>query len=270
VIKLFLRSFTCTLLAVVSASVCAASNHQLRDILSVLQSNISSDQYRVFEGAIHASPALTSQLNELAMSGQLKIFKVGEASTLPPVRGPFAAYVSGTTWAFTPTFVQQQAKTRYYDVVMPDDVLGDNMVFALGELAYRTKSASDIAAAEQALHRQISQEMATARKASQPINADNFMRQHLALELGNTALGFIQGWNDMLDAAVQENGGKTLTVRQVVSLTMNFRYRAVFMRAMRLPDHKLNYANDGRIEPTDANRDAIASALATMPMYDLQ
>lgn len=268
--KLFFTPFAGMLLAIVSASASATSNHQLRDILSALQSNISPDQYRLFEGAIDASPALASQLNELATSGQLKEFKVGEAATLPRARGPFGAYVSGATWAFTPAFVQQQAKTRYYDVVMPDDALGDNMVFALGELAYRTKSASGIAAAEQALHIQVIQEIAAARKASQPFNADNFMRQHLALELGNTALGFIQGWNDMLDAAVQENGGKTLTVRQVVSLTMNFRYRAVFLRAMRLPDHKLNYTNDGRIEPTNANRDAIASALATMAVYDLQ
>jgi hypothetical protein len=268
--KAIVRFVVGSVLAIASASAGASPNHQLHSVLSALQSSVSPEQYQLFEDAINGSPALAAQLNELASSGQLKELKVGEASTLPPVRGPFGAYVSGGTWAFTPAFVQQQAKTRYYDVVTPDDVLGNNMVFALGELAYRTKSAPDIAVAEQSLKTQIAQYVAAAKQASQPINGDRFMQEYLALEIRNTALGFIQGWNDMLDAAVQENAGKALTLRQIVSLTMNFRYRGVFMRAVRSPDHKLNYDKDGRIEPTDANRDAIFYALRTMPMYDLQ
>jgi hypothetical protein len=268
--KVIVTLIASIMLAVASVSVGAEPNSQLQNLLSALQSSVSPDQYRLFEDAINGSPALAAQLNELVSSGQLTEFKVGEASTLPPVRGPFGAYVSGTTWAFTPAFVQQQTKTRYYDVVTPDDVLGNNMVFALGELAYRTKSAPDIAVSEQSLKMQIAQYVAAAKQASQPINGDRFMQQYLALEIRNTASGFIQGWNDMLDAAVKENAGKALTLRQLVSLTMNFRYRAVFMRAMRSPDHKLNYDKDGRILPTDANRDAIFNALKTMPVYDLQ
>ncbi|GGA14698.1 hypothetical protein [Dyella caseinilytica] len=267
--KLVATSIVSVIFAFASVETVAANN-PLQGILSTLQSSVPPEQYQLFDVAIKSSPTLTAQLNELASSGQLTAFKVGERSTLPPTRGPFGGYVSGTTWAFTPTFVQQQAKTRYYDVVMPDDVLGNNMVFALGELAYRTKAAPDVEAAEQVLKAQFAQNVAAARQASQPINADNFMRESIALQIRNTASGFIQGWNDMLEAAVQDNGGKVLTIRQLVSLTMNFRYRAVFMRAMRLPDHKLNFANDGRIEPNDANRDAIANALKTMSVYDLQ
>ncbi|MBE1159666.1 hypothetical protein [Dyella acidiphila] len=257
-------------LAFASTSLLATPNQPLQSILSSLQANATPDQYRLFADAIQASPALTAQLNELAASGELTAIKVGEATTLPPSGGPFGGYVSGTIWAFTPAFVQQQAKTRYYDVVMPGDLLGNNMVFALGELAYRTKSAPAIAAGEQALKAQIAQSIAAARQAGQPFNATSFLQQHLALELSNTALGFIQGWNDMLDAAVQENGGNALTLRQTVSLSMNFRYRGVFIRALRAPDHKLNYDNNGRIEPNDANRDALFHALTTMPVYDLQ
>lgn len=255
--------------AVVSTHAMAAPNGALQGILSKLQSSATPDQYQTFEQAINASPALTEQLNELADAGQLTSFIIGERTSLPMSRGPFSAYVSGTTWAFTPEFIQQQVKTRYTDVVMPGDILGDNMVFALGELAYNTKSAPKVSAAEQVLKAQFAQTVRAAKQASTPVEATSFLKQMLVLHIGNTAMGFIQGWNDMLDAAVRENGDKPLTMRQIVSLMMNFRYRGVFMKALHSA-HPVHYENDGRIEPTDANRDAMTEALGTMTVYDLQ
>jgi hypothetical protein len=258
------------LVAVTSTIAVAAPNGPLRDVLSNLRANSTPDQYEMFQSAIETSPQLEKQLGELAASGLLTKFEVGELAALPPRRGPFSAWVSGSVWAFTPDFVRQQAKTRYYDVVMPGDVLGNNMVFALGDLAYRTKDASDLAGAEQALKAHFAHDAAVARTNSVLINGGGPLEQYAQLESRHTASAFIQGWNDTVDAAVQENGARPLTVRQVVSLSLNLRYRAVFIRAVQSKDHQLQYANDGHIEPNDANRDAIANALLTMPMYDLQ
>jgi hypothetical protein len=255
--------------AVASTHAVAAPNGPLRSILSKLQSSATTDQYRTFEEAINASPALTEQINELATTGQLATFTIGERSALPMPGSPFSAYVSGTTWAFTPEFVQQQAKTRYMDVVMPGDILGDNMVFALGELAYNTKWASQVATSEKAVKAQFAYGAQTAKLTGAHVDGTDFLKQMMALHIGNTAMGFIQGWNDMLDAAVRENDGRQLSIRQVVSLMMNFRYRGVFMKALHAA-HPLHYENDGRIEPNEANRDALIEAFKTMPLYDLQ
>lgn len=256
-------------LAAVSTHAIAAPNGPLRSVLSKLQSTATPDQYRTFEQAIDASPMLTEQLNELASAGTLTTFMIGERAALPKPGSPFSAYVSGTTWAFTPEFIQQQAKTRYMDVVMPGDVLGDNMVFALGELAYNTKWASQVAASEEAMKAQFAHGAQTAKLTGAHVDGTSFLQQMMALHIGNTAMGFIQGWNDMLDAAVRENDDKPLTIRQVVSLMMNFRYRGVFMRALHSA-HPLHYENDGRIDPNDANRDTLIEAFKTMPLYDLQ
>jgi hypothetical protein len=247
-------------------AIAAVPNSELQSVLSKLKASSTPDQYQMFEQAIDASPALTEQLNDVAASGQLTAIVIGEKSALPRTGSPFSAYVYETTWAFTPEFIQQQSKTRYMDVVMPGDLLGNNMVFALGELAYNTKSAPQVAASEQTLNDQMRQAI---KQSQGHFDATDFLKQSMKLHIGNTVLGFIQGWNDMLDAAVKENSGQPLTLRQLVSLTENFRYRAVFMRAMRSP-HPLQYQNNGRIEPTDANRDAMIEALKTMPLYDLQ
>ncbi len=69
---------------------------------------------------------------------------------------------------------------------------------------------------------------------------------------------------------MRQNGGRELSMRQVASMLMNLRYRAVFIKAMRSPDHKLLFAHDGYLAPDQANRDAIATALGTMPVYDLE
>ncbi len=139
------------------ASVCsaAASNTALQNAMGALKVSATRAQYDMFAEAISASPELTNQLNDLAARGLLTAFRIDPSPSQAASRKPFSARRDGSVWAFTPPFLQQQAKARLYDVVQPDDVLPDNMVFALGHLAFKTNTAASVLASEQSLQVQL-------------------------------------------------------------------------------------------------------------------
>jgi hypothetical protein len=78
------------------------------------------------------------------------------------------------------------------------------------------------------------------------------------------ARSFIQGWNDVVDAAIQENKGQSVTARQQSNLLLNLRYRAVFIRDV----SKLSFSASGEIAPSDQNVSVLASALGTTGLLD--
>jgi hypothetical protein len=253
-----------------SAASAQAPNRSLHSLLDELKARATSAQYAMFADAVGASPALTNQLNDLASSGLLTAFRIDDGMP-PPGRGrPFSARLDGSAWVFTSAFVLQQAKVRLYDVVQPDDVLADNMVFALGHLAFKASTAASVLASEQSLQAQFRASQQAGRGTLSSMTADTFIRASVQTHTQDDAGAFIQAWDDTLDAAVRENGGRELSIRQVSSMLMNLRYRAVFMKAMRSADHKLLFAGNGYLKPDQVNRDAIAAALKTMPVYDLQ
>lgn len=211
-----------------------------------------SDQVTRLREAIESSPALEAQLNTLAASGRLTEFVVSDDANLPPKTGPFSAWIHGATWAFQTSFIGQHGKRRLNDVVMPDDILPDNLVFALGHLAYKAQTAKEM-------------------------NAETASGQHLSLQqwkdlrINNEAAATIQAWNDTVDAAEQENGGRHLSVRQAFSLLINLQYRVALLKAIQAPaDSRLNMANDGSVEMTSANVSAVAKALSSSGVFDVQ
>jgi hypothetical protein len=259
-----------TALCAIAQPMCAAasSGAALQGVMAELRAHSSPEQYEMFQEAIDASPVLARQLNELADDGRLRRFAVGDPSDLPPKTGPFSAWISGTTWAFTPQFVQKQAKTRVYDVVQPGDILPDNMVFALGHLAYKAETMAAVEASLQALKAQ-----ASAPRQQQSVllsQPTNLLLQVRDLHMNNEAGAFIKAWNDTVDAAVHENGGKELTVKQAVTVLLNLRYRSVFVKAMESTDHRLTIANNGYVEANQANLAAMVQVLSTSPVYDVQ
>jgi hypothetical protein len=97
------------------------------------------------------------------------------------------------------------------------------------------------------------------------------IKQSMTLHIDNDAAATIQGWNDTVDAAQHQNGGRPLTARQAASLLMNLQYRGALIKAMQAPaDSKLLMANDGRIEMTPANVAAMSKALSTSSVFDVQ
>jgi hypothetical protein len=256
-------------LVLTSTAAAVAPNKALQSILDNLKEHSTSAQYQMFTDAINASPILAGQLNDLAATGTLAEFSIGEPSQLPPRKGPFSAWINGSVWAFTPEFMQQQAKIRLYDVVQPDDILPDNMVFSLGQLAFVASSAGGVNAAEQALKARQIQSHST-NSSLLMAKPEDLMHEWMNIHLERDSAAFIQAWNDMLDAAVQQNSGRTVTVRQAASLLMNLRYRALFINAMNSADHKLQISNSGYIASNETNRNAISAALSNMSLFDLQ
>jgi hypothetical protein len=96
------------------------------------------------------------------------------------------------------------------------------------------------------------------------------MRSFVEAMLDHEARAYIQAWNDTLDAAVHQNGGQPLRPPQVWSLMLNMRYRFVFTKALAPATNKLEIAPSGVIEESEANAKAIATALETSSIADIQ
>ncbi|WP_431207239.1 hypothetical protein [Burkholderia cepacia] len=233
-----------------------SSSISIETILSDLRRRSTEQQYKVFANAVQDSPALTEQLNELVRSGLLTRISI-DSSEASQGRS-FGATRVGSSWMFTPSFVEGQVSRRIYDVVSDDDVLPDNMVFALGFMAWRTKHDDGVRKAISAMR----------ESASTPAAA---MQQFVAVNIRIDAGAFIQGWNDVVDAAVHRNRGVPLTAAQGNALMMNLRYRSPLLKAVTAasPDRKLRM--ESASIPYDAkNVDAMASALQESQLIDIQ
>lgn len=244
----------------------AAGNAALERALKQSGNQAHPDQVARLREAIASSPALEAQLNALAASGMLTRFAVGVTPEQVPRRGPFSAWIQDSTWAFSDEFIGKHGKQRLFDVVQPDDILPDNLVFALGHMAYGAKVAKELATEEASLQATYKEQAASGNH-----DATALIKQSVALHINNDAAATIQGWNDTVDAAQHENGGKPLTARQAASLMMNLQYRGALIKAMQAPgDGKMQIGNDGRIDMTPANIAAVANALSTSSVFDVQ
>ena len=226
----------------------------LDHILAQLQTQTSPAQYQIVADAIQASPSLARQMKELAQTGLLAGISIRERT--PEEDKTFGAWRSGSEWIFTPTFLQAQSKRRLFDVVYQDDILPNNMVFVLGHLAYHTDHAAELRGKIEALKRQTSGE-----------RTERAM-QYALLRLRDEASAFTQGWNDVVDAAVRDNNGSSLSARQTASLVINLRYRSPLLQTAR-KNSKLLGA-DGRIEPNDRNLAILMETLKNTTVMDVE
>jgi hypothetical protein len=241
------------------------SSGPLKFIIDDLRQHATGDQYQLITKAIIASPALTTQLTTLAENGLITKFSIDMPPSQSMHPNIFGAGISGTTWAFTSSFLNEQATVRIFDVVGKDDILPNNMVFALGHLAFHTQKEEQFKTDEEALKRVTdSNDVLDGVKRKDLIGP---MGRLVDLRLRYEAGAFIQGWNDVYDAAVLENNGNPLSANQVGNLMLNLRNRAVFLKAMN--DHKL-FSDSGRIEQTTDNVNAIVSALHDSKIIDIE
>lgn len=215
---------------------------ELRGIFSELYKTSPQQQDEQISGAVTASPQLAKQLANLASSGKLTQIVVVPERTWGK---PFNGIVDGSKIVLTTDFVKSQFGGRLFDVVNDDDILPNNLVFCLGHLAY-----------------QLGAEAIDPRSFGSPL-------EYAMKRIRKDAGAFIQGWNDVVDAAVASNGGKELTPRQGGQLLMNMRYRSVFLQAI-LKEPKLEMLNSGFIEASEGNISSIATALKTSPLADVE
>jgi len=255
-----------TMVCLMAASAHAGGNTALNHALDQLATQAPPNQVARLREAIASSPSLQAQMSDLAAAGLLTGFAIGDAANQVPRQGPFSAWIHDSTWAFTGDFIDKHGKQRLFDVVQPDDVLPDNLVFALGHMAYETKTAKQIASSEAALQASFRTQAASGNN-----DATSLVKQSVTLHIDNDAAATIQGWNDTVDAAQHANGGKPLNARQAASLMMNLQYRGALIKAMQASSgNKMQIGDDGRVEMTAANIAAVSVALSTSGMFDVQ
>jgi hypothetical protein len=206
----------------------------LKPIIDKLARTASSQQFSQIIGAVRASPQLARQLGRLAEQRKLTEIRIVAA------RGtgkPFSAWVDGTTMAFTADFLKAQADYRGPSF-HAGDILPNNTVYCLGHLAYHLAMGTPDPA-----------------KFSR---MDEFLRKNLEIEAG----AYIQGYNDAMDAALQQNGGKPLSERQVLPFLMNPWYREAL--------GKVRMTATGMIELNAPNIALVIEALRGMRITDLE
>jgi len=218
-------------------------NDRLQSMLDAFAKSATHDQTQQVAGAIMASPALTQQLDDLADTGKLKGIELR-----PPVHtdtSPFPNTIDHGVIVLTREFLTQNATKRLFDVVIKDEILPNNLVFALGGLTFHLQNEDAVAAA----------------MAKPGLDEATFLKTHMDDDAGS----FIQGWNDVIDAAINENGNKPLTIPQQGMLDLNLRYRAVLEDGGK---NTIVNAPSGKIEPTAQNVAAIEEILRHTQLLD--
>jgi hypothetical protein len=143
------------------------------------------------------------------------------------------------------TFAQ---KKRLFDVVFDDDVLPNNTTFVLSHLAYHLGEA------------------ARTKSSKPPLD----MQAYVAARLHEEAAGFLQAWNDTLEAAVHDNRGQALSSRQAADLLLNARYRFALLTFGKPPEKSLQYAATGALELNEHNIGIVIERLKTSSVTDIE
>lgn len=242
-------------------------NSELDGLLQRLSVNATSEQYNQIFGAVKASPALRTQLNELATSRKLTEIRVLAPEAIPMSRGVrFGASVEGTQFFLSTSLLKELLKNRTYDVVKANDIYPDNCVFVLSHLAFHVASSQEMEKLDGEMKRRIEE----LSKTTGQHDYTEILRFGASKRLENESAAFIKGWNQVVDAATQSNGNQTLSIDQVSTLLMNLRYRFAFHKALQLPENSLLFSNTGMVEMNERNVKAIATALSTSKMADIQ
>lgn len=263
------RIFLFLLLFILSAGAQSApsKNAELTAILQKLTEGTSPEHASQIADAIAASPALTEQLNSLTLSKKITEIRVIPTNAIQPTRGiRFGGSLDGTRLILATNLLLALRKNRAYDVVKQSDVLPNNTTFVIGHLAFHASTNDEMAKFDD----EMKQKFEERSKATGQHDYTDLLLLSQRTRIENEASAFILGWNYMVDAATQANGGKTLTVEQASTLLVNLRYRFAFAKALELKEGGMQISNTGMIQLNEHNKKAIATALGTSPMADIQ
>jgi hypothetical protein len=225
------------------------SNAELTPVLRELCASVSSEQCRQLTEAIEASASLAGRLNGLASTGALTAIKVVPVSDIPSAkRALFRGVIDGTKIIVSTELLADLQKKRLFDVVYDDDILPNNTTFVLSHLAYHIGEA------------------AKTNNPKPPLE----MLAYIAMRLHEEAAGFLQAWNDTLDAAVHDNRGQALSSRQVAQLLLNARYRFALLTFRQPPEKSLVYGPTGALELSEHNIAVVLERLKTSSVTDIE
>jgi len=248
-------------------SVPPSPNAELTAMLQKLSEYASPEQFSQISSAITASPALTEQLNDLASSRKITEIQVRPPEAIQPIQGiRFGALLDGTQLVLATDLLVELLKNRGYAAIKPGTVLPNTTTFVIGHLAFHAKTSDEMARFEEDIKRMVDEKLKSPGRHDYTDIVLLGTRTHIE----NEASAFIQGWNYMIDAATQDNGGKTLTVDQVSTLLVKLRYRFAFSKALALEEGRIEFIDTGMIPMNERNIKAVAKALSTSTVTDIQ
>lgn len=199
----------------------------LAPIFATLSRTATREQYEQILGAVNASPILTKDLELLVARKLLTAIEV------PPGRNTASVY---NAWANRSVIVLYADFLKALREAAPGDGLQpNNTAFCLAHLAHHL--------------------------LADPAAPDGNSPADIRRRLDREAVAFIRGWNAVVDAAVQANGGTSLDPSQVKRLRATVRYRHALATVELLPS--------GAIETNPLTIGAIAAVLRDLPQSDL-
>ncbi len=216
---------------------------------------VMRDYYAQALSVVKSSDSIRKQITALRAVGKTLQISVQPSNKLPQPKGKmFGGFLHGQVVVLSYDLLQAYRKGRIHDVVYEDDILPDHVVFAIAHLAHHLSTTDTIEAA----------------RNSQSSDA------YLIARLEDEASAWIVGWNATVEAAVKRNADKTLSSRQLSQLLMNFQYRYMLFRAMKLgtppsvASDALVLLPSGVIETNKHNIDAIVQALRASRMGNIE
>ena len=223
-------------------------NSALTTIFENLQKTTTRDNARQIEEAIGSSETLRVKINELAEANLFSGFKVVPRAMLKKEDGRagiFGGFIQGREIVFSTELLKELKNDRLSHVTFVDDVLPNNMLFALSHLVYHL---------------------------GHPLNPNDYANPAAfsAAALRDESAAFIEAWNTTMRTAQQKNKSQPLSPRQIAQLLTNLRYRFAFMKALEQKEVSLVVLLSGEIESNDGNLRAIADALKHSSIADLQ
>ncbi len=214
------------------------AQQRLQEVVAAFDQQGTAAQRKQLGEAMAASPALAQRLEAAADAGHFTAIEIVPGQKLPNT--PFLATIDHGRILLSADFLDRVATRRLSDVVQRDDVLPNNLVFVLGSLLSHLQAPA----------------------ATPPSDMQAFIKAKIEKD----ARAFIQGWNDVVDAAEKANGNRYLTQQQQGSLLANLRYRTVFVG--RDGRRIVPWTSSGVIDPADRNVALLAESLQRGNLLD--
>ncbi|MEH6420910.1 hypothetical protein [Pseudomonas sp. CGJS7] len=230
----------------------------------------SAEHQRQLDTALSAAPSLRKQLAQLAASGQLTAIEIVPDDRAPSVRNQnFAGATQDSRIVLTSGLLDALRQNRIDDVVRAEDMLPDNTVFVLAHLGQHLAARKQAELDDAELKSEIEKGMAAAKAASTPFDATAIVGKSIDKAIAREAQAMIVGWNAVVDAGIQANGGKQINAYQMFTLLRNLRYGSLFIKALDEKPTRLQLLSNGI--PVDArNIGAIVDALKQSKLYDIE
>jgi hypothetical protein len=224
------------ILSVAFAIGATAMSPSLQAVLDGFSGRATPEQ-RQLVNAVSSSTPLASQLNALIEAHRLTAIRLAPVDQKAP--GPFGAWQAEGVIYLTAQFLQDQT-TPVRHAVDYSRNNPNSLVYALGHIAYHLQSESQ----------------AKCHNAMKSLESASFAQTP-------------PGESPDLTAAVHDNDGKPLPLRDVLDQLLKFRYLYLFDAAMK-GQTKSVLLSDGSISDDEHNVTAFVHTFGTQPVADIQ